>query len=356
MNRKLLSIVPAIFAVIAIILGALISEPIVSEPTQPTVDSIVSVPGEGSTFEVHFIDVGEGDASLIICDGEAMLIDGGEPEQSSKIYAYLKDNKVDRIKYLVATHGHSDHIGGLSAALNYASVEMVLSSTTFYDTDVFEGLLRQLDKQKLVITVPTRGDVFELGSAKVLIIGPVAKFDNENDNSLVIKVIYGSNSFLFVGDSERTAEQAMVSKSESNLRSTVLKVGHHGSETSTSYPFLRAIMPSYSVISVGEDNSYGHPSDVVISRLEDAGSEILRTDLRGTIIIRSDGENITLTAEKSDADERENYNGEYIGNINSKKFHKLDCSNLPKEKNRIYFSTRQEAIDDNYIPCGNCKP
>lgn len=356
MNRKLLSIIPAIFAVIAIILGALISEPIVSEPTQPTVDNIVSVPGEGSTFEVHFIDVGEGDASLIICDGEAMLIDGGEPAQSSKIFSYLKENKVDRIKYLVATHGHSDHIGGLSAALNYASVEMVLSSTTFYDTDVFEGFLRQLDKQKLAITIPAKGDVFELGSAKVLIVGPVAKFDNENDNSLVIKVIYGSNSFLFVGDAERTAEQAMVYESESDLRSTVLKVGHHGSETSTSYPFLRAIMPSYSVISVGGDNSYGHPTDAVISRLEDAGSEILRTDLRGTIIMRSDGENISYVAEKKDEPGQELVTDGYIGNTNSKKFHRSDCANLPAEKNRVYFNSRQEALDAIYQPCGNCNP
>lgn len=356
MNRKLLSIVSVVFAVIAIILGALISEPIISEPSQPTVDNIVSIPGEGSTFEVHFIDVGEGDASLIICDGEAMLIDGGEPAQSSKIYAYLKENKVDKIKYLVATHGHSDHIGGLSAALNYASVELVLSSTTSYDTDVFEGFLRQLDKQKLAITIPAKGDVFELGSAKVLVIGPSKTYDDENDNSLVVKVIYGSNSFLFTGDAERSAELAMVSECESDLRSTVLKVGHHGSDTSTSYPFLRAIMPLYSVISVGGDNSYGHPTDAVISRLEDAESEILRTDLRGTIIMRSDGENISYVAEKTEESEHELVTGGYIGNTNSKKFHRSDCANLPAEKNRVYFSVKEEAIGRGYAPCLNCDP
>lgn len=134
------------------------------------------------------------------------------------------------------------------------------------------------------------------------------------------------------------------------------KEDDQNSETSTSYPFLRAIMPSYSVISVGGDNSYGHPTDAVISRLEDAGSEILRTDLRGTIIMRSDGENISYVAEKKDEPGQELVTDGYIGNTNSKKFHRSDCANLPAEKNRVYFNSRQEAVDAIYQPCGNCNP
>jgi len=343
------------------------------EPEQNDAPEIQPLPAEivepedlpaDSTFEVHFIDVGQGDCSLILCDDAAMLIDGGEASESSKVYAYLKEHGVDYLDYIVATHAHSDHIGGLSGALNYATVGVALCPVTDYDSKTFDSFVKYLGKQGVGITVPTAGDSFSLGSSVVQVLGPQQQYDDPNDTSIVLKVSYGDTSFLFTGDAERTAE-ADILDAGYDLSSTVLKVGHHGSDTSTSYPFLREIMPEYAVIQVGAGNSYGHPTEDTLSRLRDADVEVYRNDLQGTIICTSDGETVAFTTEKN-ATARTNPTvvvtpelddvGEYIGNKNSKKFHLPSCKNLPAEKNRIYFESRQAAVEAGQSPCGNCKP
>lgn len=320
-----------------------------------------------STFEVHYIDVDQGDCSLVLCDGHAMLIDGGESSESSKVYAYLKQHGVSHLDYMVATHAHSDHIGGLSGALNYATVDTAFCPVTDYDSKTFDSMVKYLDKQGIGITVPSAGDEFMLGSAHVQILGPQKNYDDPNDTSIVMKVTYGETSFLFTGDAERTAE-ADILDAGYDLSSTVLKVGHHGSDTSTSYPFLREIMPEYAVIQVGKDNSYGHPTEDTLSRLRDAEVKVYRNDLQGDIVCSSDGKIISFTTTKNesvqtnptvvvtpDVEEPDDA-GEYIGNKNSKKFHLPTCKNLPAEKNRIYFDSRQAAVDAGQSPCGNCNP
>jgi len=319
---------------------------------------------DGSTFEIHYIDVGQGDSALVLCDGQSMLIDGGEASESSKIYSYLKSNGVSQLDYMVATHAHSDHIGGLSGALNYATVGIAYCPVTEYDSKTFSSLLKYLDAQGVGITVPTAGDTFALGSALVQILGPQKAYDDPNDTSIVLRVVYGDTSFLFTGDAERTAE-ADILEAGYDLSSTVLKVGHHGSDTSTSYPFLREIMPEYAVIQVGKDNSYGHPTEDTLSRLRDADVKVYRNDLQGTIICTSDGKEVSFSTERNEsaqmnptvvATPEPDDIGEYIGNKNSKKFHLPTCKNLPAEKNRIYLSSRQEAIEGGFDPCGNCDP
>lgn len=333
-------------------------------PAEPI---IPSQPPEDSTFEVHFIDVGQGDCSLVICDSEAMLIDGGEASESSKVYAYLKSQKVDHLRYMVATHVHSDHIGGLSGALNYATVETAFCPVTSYDSKTFNSLVKYLGNQGVSIAVPDAGDSFNLGSARVDVLGPQKNYDDPNDTSIVLKVTYGDTSFLFTGDAERTAEADILAEGY-DLSATVLKVGHHGSDTSTSYQFLREIMPEYAVIQVGEDNSYGHPTEDTLSRLRDADVKVYRNDLQGDIICTSDGKSVSFTTAKNESAqtnptvvatpdaEEPDVVGEYIGNKNSQKFHLPTCKNLPAEKNRIYFDSRQAAIDAGQTPCGNCKP
>ena len=339
-------------------------------PEEDNNDTTVIPPAElpeDSTFEVHYLDVGQGDCSLVLCDGHAMLIDGGESSESSKVYAYLKQHGISHLDYMVATHAHSDHIGGLSGALNYATVDTAFCPATDYDSKTFDSMVKYLDKQGIGITMPSAGDEFMLGSAHVQILGPQKNYDDPNDTSIVLKVTYGETSFLFTGDAERTAESDILDAGY-DLSSTVLKVGHHGSDTSTSYPFLREIMPEYAVIQVGKDNSYGHPTEDTLSRLRDADVKVYRNDLQGDIVCSSDGKTVAFTTTKNEsvqtnptvvvtpeADQLDNA-GEYIGNKNSKKFHLPTCKNLPAEKNRIYFDSRQAAVDAGQSPCGNCKP
>ena len=253
--------------------------------------------GESSTFAVHFVDVGQADCALVVCDGQYMLIDGGNAEDSDLVYTYLKEQDVTHLDYLVATHLHEDHIGGLSSAPYAATIGTALAPETSGTTKVSKNLVKSLATRDVELTIPEIGSEFLLGSARVRVLGPVKKYSDTNDTSLVLAVDYGQTTFLFTGDMEREAELDLV-ESGANLSATVLKVGHHGSSSGTSYPFLREVMPQYAVISVGEGNSYGHPHEEPLSRLSDAETTIYRTDHSGTIIAYSDGTTVTFETER----------------------------------------------------------
>lgn len=250
-----------------------------------------------SPFAVHFLDVGQAESALVVCDGRYMLIDGGNAEDSDLIYSYLKEQEVTHLDYLVATHLHEDHIGGLSAAPYVADVGCALAPETGSAARVYQNLVKALAIRDVQLTVPHAGDSFELGSARVTVLGPIKDYEDTNNTSLVLSVSYGENTFLFTGDMEYDAEIDLV-ESGADLSADVLKVAHHGSSSSTCYRFLREVMPSYAVISVGADNSYAHPAEGVLSRLSDAGAAIYRTDKMGTIIARSDGETITFETQR----------------------------------------------------------
>ena len=199
-----------------------------------------------------------------------------------------------------------------------------------------------------------------LGSALVEIIGPVREYRDVNNNSLIIKITYGETSFLFKGDAERESELDIV-EAGINVSATVLKVSHHGSDTSTTYPFLREVMPEIAIISCGLNNQYGHPHENVLSRLRDADVRVYRTDLQGDIIVRSDGLSVTVEVGRN-ADVQTNPTESvfdevrYIGNANTLRFHRVDCRTLPAEHNRVELASRQEAVDGGFTACGNCKP
>lgn len=256
-----------------------------------------AIPVEESGLTVYFIDVGQADSALVVCEGAAMLIDGGNAADSSLIYTFLKDRGISYLDYIVATHAHEDHVGGLSGALNYATAGVALSPVKEYDTKAFGNFIKYLSEQSVQVTIPSPGDSFKLGGADIVIIGSNSAED-ANDSSIVIKLTYGSTVFLFTGDAGRPAEQVILDNGF-DISSDVLKVGHHGSDSSTTYPFLREIMPRYAVISCGEDNQYGHPHENTLSRLRDAGVTLFRTDMQGTITACSDGNTVTFTVERN---------------------------------------------------------
>ena len=294
----LLAVVLVLAALALTQLPAFLAEEPEPAPTPTPVPTPTPTPEEPVKLRVDFIDVGQADSALIRCGGQAMLIDGGNAADSSLLVSYLKSQGVEHLDYMVCTHAHEDHVGGLSGPLNTSTVGRVFCPVTEYDSKAFSSFVKYTGAQGLEVTVPAPGDTFALGSALVTVLGPVADYDNTNDTSIVLRVDFGETSFLFTGDMERTAEADLL-EAGCKLDATVLKVGHHGSETSTSYPFLREVMPEYAVISVGEDNTYGHPTEAALSRLYDAGVTVYRTDRQGTVTAVSDGKSVTFTTKKN---------------------------------------------------------
>lgn len=254
-------------------------------------------------LSVHYIDVGQGDCVLISAGETTVFIDGGEYENAPKIASYLKGLGIERLDYVIGTHPHSDHVGSLCYTIEDFEVGKVilprLPDELVPATVTYENLLGAISEKSMKITPAKAGTIYDLGGIATLeILGPITdKSDDLNNYSVVCMLTHGGNRFLFTGDAEYDEEKDIMN-SGANLSADVLKVGHHGSSSSTGRKFLSAVAPSYAVICVGAGNTYGHPSERVHDRLVDNEIEIFRTDLHGTIVAESDGFDINFITER----------------------------------------------------------
>ena len=366
----------------------------------------------GETYEknaeltARFLDVGQGDATLLESRGHWLLVDGGAPSASRKIYATLEKLGVNHLDAVIATHPDVDHIGGIAAALNYAMCDSLYCSVDQSDSETFAHMVKYNERNGSGIVVPQNGDSFILGDATVTFLRTRETFSDSNNGSLVTRIDCGGASFLFPGDAENPAEQALLSEG-ANVSATVLHVGHHGSLTSTSAAFLAAVAPRCAVVSVGA-NDYGHPSERVMECIQNFGAAIYRTDQVGDIAFELRDGSLAVTTTKTTTEaptapgkpksasgvadsateagsaasgaasggvsasgnvsngDSDDVSGstsaalqEYVLNTNTMKFHYPSCSSVEKMKDKnkqIVEATRDEVRSWGYDPCGICRP
>lgn len=259
------------------------------------------VMAEGQTVQVTFLDVGQGDSMLIQGNGQAVLIDAGENDQGGRVADYLADYGVERLDLAIGTHPHSDHIGGLDVVLEEIPTREIwmpdLPDSLIPTTRTYTDLLDAMESTGTEGVTAVPGDQMEICGGILEILGPVKTYEDLNDMSLVAKFTFGDTSFLFTGDMEAEAEKDLIA-SGADLSADVLKMGHHGSSTSSSEAFVDAVNPDIFVIEVGEGNSYGHPHRETLALLREWQREVWRTDLNGNILMVSDGREITVTSER----------------------------------------------------------
>ena len=357
-------------------------------------------------LEVHYIDVGQGSATLLKSGRHAMLIDTGDSDQGTKIQLYLTKQGVENLDYLVLTHPDADHIGGAPVIITKFGIGQLFLSNYEKDNKTTQKVRDAMQYKGLTASDCQVGDTYTLGNASFTILAPVKEYADSNNASIALMVQNGNNRFLFTGDCEAEAEADLIA-SGADLSADVYLAGHHGSDTASSQAFMDAVSPTYAVISCGEGNSYGHPHAEVLNRFRSMGIQVFRTDEQGSVIAESDGTGITWNcapsetwqagertknaqtgvetqpanetdaaaaqdmpaAGQSDAvtlpaqeqkpvvAEETPQAGNYIGNRNNGKLHKASCSYLPDPQNQVPFTTREEAVEAGYDdPCKRCNP
>ena len=331
--------------------------------------------GSSGELKVSYLDVGQGDSIFLeLPDSKTMLIDAGNPENASFVSAYIRSAGYSKIDYVVATHPHDDHIGGLPEVVKAFEIGAIYMPKVGSNTASFEKLLTEIERKGYKITTARAGvNILQDGILRIDILAPVKdSYRDLNNYSAVIKLVYGSTSFIFMGDAEKLSERQITA----DVNSDVLKVGHHGSDYSSGSSFIKKVSPRFAVISVGKDNDYGHPSSKTLTALAKNKVTTYRTDLEGTIVFRSDGAAIT---EETDSNRELESESEPIpgapaaapaGLMNSpkqsemisdqvvyitktgSKYHREDCPYLSESKISIPLSEAKL----NYEPCGKCDP
>lgn len=357
-----------------------------SPTTVPETTSTVTIVTPNGPLKVHFINVGQGDSTLIQTpEGNTLLIDGGPKESASNLVSYLNNLGIKKISVVVSTHPHEDHIGGLISVFNNFTVDNVIDSGVSHTTQTYKDYLSTIQAKNINFVNWSLGQVFDIGNGvSFKIVGPITKSSSDlNNSSIVIYLTYGSTSFLFAGDAE-SKEEGQIISSGANIDADILKVGHHGSDSSCTSKFLNAVSPDIAVISCGISNSYGHPNDITLKNLTNIGAAIYRIDLTGNVIIEDNASNLTValgkqykyvatqatettkpaetvaetTAAETTSPETPAQSGAYVGSINSDVFHNPNCSYVKSilPENMIWFSSREDAIAQGKRPCKRCNP
>lgn len=339
---------------------------------------------------VRFLDVGQGNAVLVENDGLFMLIDGGDREYSSYVVSSLAKYGVDKLTYVISSHYDADHLNGIVGALSVYPCDMVLAADYTTDTRVYESFCEVVKERDIELVYPAMGDTYSLGDATFTVVCPDDyEYADVNDNSVGIRLAYGENSFLILGDATVSMERKMM-QSGLELDSDVYLASHHGSDGSTSQEFLEAVAPGAVVISAGVGNSYGHPAKRVMEEIKATGADLYRTDLQGVLSVVSDGVNLKWSQEssadfgsgeevagktgaKADAAAVQNEDtvsaqdtqtvewedADYVLNRNTKKFHLPSCSSaadISVENAADFAGSREDLIDAGYEPCKRCNP
>lgn len=381
-----------LFICVAVLLGSV------------TLNPVISMAAEPDTMEVHFIDVGQGDATLIKCGEQSMLIDTADDSKGTAIQKYLQKQNVEKLDYLILTHPDADHIGGAPVVVTKFEIDKVFMSNFEKDNKTYQKLIQALDNKRLKYETPEVGSQYTLGTAVITILAPNKKYDNPNDASIALTIQNGNNKFLFTGDACEDAEKDILSN-DFDVSADVYKVGHHGSKSSSSRDFIKAVNPTYAVISCAENNSYGHPHAETLNTLRVYGIKVYRTDEEGTIVATSDGKNITFNVPASETwkageptgssssqsqtqtqvkaptvqqsqPQTQTQNEEttpvieepkqevsaptteitYVLNTKTKKFHKPSCGSLPTTNRKDTSESRDSVIASGHVPCKKCNP
>ena len=333
--------------------------------------ALSAAPLPENTLAVHFIDVGQGDATLISCGGEHMLIDAGNNDCGLKVWKYLSENGVESLKYVIGTHPDADHIGGLDVVLYRYDCSLLMMPDVANDTPTYDAVIQTAELKGYGIYHPSVGEVFPLGDAYFTVIAPNGVYEGTNDNSIGIKLTHGVNDFILIGDAEEASETDML-YSGIDLSAEVYKVSHHGSYNGSIDPFLDAVHPTYAVISCGYGNDYEHPHNVTLDRLRERGINVFRTDEQGSIVAVSDGAMIlwnnepsvtwqsgipVVTPEAAAVQDVIPEGTTYVLNNNSMKIHQPWCESVGEMAghNKEYTDmSLEELIAFGYSPCGRC--
>ena len=300
-------------------------------------------------LKIHYINVGQADSELIQIDDKNILIDAGNNDNMA--YDYLKILGITKLDYVIATHPHADHIGNMTTIIKNFQVDNFYAPKATSTTKTFENMVSALKNKNLKMNVPKVGDSLDVGHAKLTFLAPnTDKYEDANNYSIVFKLEYGNTNFLFTGDAEDISEGEILQK-QLDVKADVLKVGHHGSHSSTTQEFLDKVDPTYAIISCGKDNDYGHPHKETLEKLNKKGVKVLRTDLNGTIIATSDGSKISFNVDLESNGNEDNEITVWVASKSSKVYHKdKECSGM-KSPTSI---TLDEAKENGLKPCSKC--